>query len=298
MTRIFLALAIASMAFAADADRDGLDDAVEQSLLEQFLPRFHLSKGECGASAAEFIAGADVPTVKARNGTIYGQAFPVAHAGGRQWVELHFHHLWARDCGRGGHELDTERVSALLRQTGGSWSAEYWYAAAHEGTVCDVSMARKAGSTIDAAPRAEVWVSAGKHASFLSKDACNHGGCGSDRCNDTREMTVNRVVNLGEPGAPMVGMEWAASGAWSLKEKMISDFDEALVFRLDNADGLIRATESVRGTQTTLAVGYKPVGALDMAARQTDAALDGSATGTSNFLKRAARGVGGFLGRN
>lgn len=293
MTRILLLLTVAGLACAADVDRDGLDDAIEQTLLEQLLPRFHLSKGECDASAAEFAAGAGEPRAQARNGTIYGQVFPAAHAAGGRWVELHFHHLWARDCGRGGHPLDAEHVSALAREVNGKWRAEYWYAAAHEGTVCDVSMGRKAG----AEARADVWISAGKHASFLSPEGCNQGGCGSDRCQDTRTMTVNRVVNLGERDAPMPGMEWAASEAWPLKEKMDSDFDGALVARLDGSDGLIRASEGVRGTQTTLAVGYKPVGAVKSAAGKTDAALDESAAATGNFLKRAARGVGRFLNR-
>ena len=292
MTRIFLLLAVAGLACAADADRDGLDDTLEQGLLEQFLPRFYLSGNECDVSAAEFAPGAASPVPQSRNGTVYGQAFPVARPGGN-WIELHFHHLWARDCGRGGHELDAEHVSTLLRKTSGHWRPEYWYAAAHEGTVCDVSMARKAG--VEA--RAEVWISAGKHASFLNKEACNQGGCGSDRCDGTRKMSVTRVVNLGEPGALMPGMEWAGSSAWPLKEKMDSDFDEALVARLEASGELIRVAEGVRGTQTTLAVGYKPVGAVKSAAHKTDTALDESAAGTGSFLKRAARGVGRFLGR-
>jgi hypothetical protein len=271
---------MAGAAMAADVDRDGLDDGLEQTLLEEFLPRFYVSAGECDGSAAEFTEGAAGPEARARNGTIHGQAFPARPGREERWVELHYYHLWSRDCGRGGHDLDAEHVSALVRESKGRWRAEYWYAGAHEGTVCEVSAARRAG--VEA--RAEVWVSAGKHASFLSQEACNRSGCGGDRCEDPRKMAVERVVNLGERGAPMTGMQWVSMGAWPLQEKMGSDFDEGLLTRLDGADGTIRAAESVRGVQTTLAVGNKPVSALDE-----------SATGTGRFLRRAARGVGRFL---
>ena len=76
--------------------------------------------------------------VQEENGTIYGQAFP--RAGNPNQVELHYYHLWRVDCGEMGHNLDTEHVSALLgRGQTSKWKALYWYAAAHEETVCDAS---------------------------------------------------------------------------------------------------------------------------------------------------------------
>ncbi|MCC7234250.1 MAG: hypothetical protein IT163_03045 [Bryobacterales bacterium] len=277
---------------AADLDRDGLDDAEEQALLEQFLPRFHLDRKECDVSPAEFLPGA-TPRPGERNGTIYGQAFPVERQREGQWVELHYHHLWARDCGRGGHDLDAEHVSALVSRTGGVWRAEYWYAAAHESTVCDVSMVRKAG--VEA--RAEVWISSGKHASFLSKESCNRGGCGGDKCQETKVLHVKRLVNVGQKDAPMPGFEWVLSTQWPLAEKLDSDFHEYLLTSADANEGLVRASESVKGSQTTLAVGKKPVDAVDTAVRKTDGALEAGASETAGFLRKAARGVGRFLGK-
>lgn len=292
MKILLLALALAAPPPAADLDRDSLDDATEQTLLEEFLPRFYLSKGECDLAPAEFDSRSAEPRLLARNGVIYGQAFPVASADGSRRVELHYHHLWSRDCGRGGHPLDAEHVSALVSESSGRWRADYWLAAAHEGTVCDRGMARPAG--VEA--RAEVWISARKHASFLSAAECNRGGCGGDSCLDPRKLTVPRVVNLGQPGALMPGMRWAASPQWQLLTKMGPDFSPPLLARLDAADGLVPTAASVRGVHTTLAVGNKPVTALDTAAAKTGSALDASASGTGNFLKRAARGVGRFLG--
>jgi len=289
---VLLALALTAFLLAADLDRDSLDDATEQALLDQFLPRFYLSKGECDLAPAEFDPRSAAPRVLARNGVIYGQAFPYPSPGGTRRVELHYHHLWARDCGRGGHPLDAEHVSALVSETAGQWRADYWLAAAHEGTVCDRGMARPSG--VEA--RAEVWISARKHASFLSAAECNRGGCGGDSCLDPRTLTVPRVINLGQPGALMPGMQWAASAQWPLLTKMGSDFSPSLLARLDATEGLTPTAASLPGVHTTLAVGNKPVTALDTAAAKTGSALDASAAGTGNFLKRAARGVGRFLG--
>lgn len=290
--RPFCLLALPLLLNAADLDRDGMDDVEEQTLLEQFLPRFHLDRGECDMLPAEFGPG-PAPRPGERNGTLYGQAFPVTRPDGGKWVELHYHHLWTRDCGRGGHELDAEHVSALILWTGSRWRAEYWYAAAHENTICDVSMIRKAGVE----PRAEVWISSGKHASFLSKESCNKGGCGGDQCGETRTLRVKQIMNVGQRDVPMPGYEWALSNQWPLAEKLDSDFDERLLALADKSDSPVRVAGSMRGTQTTLAVGKKPVDAVDTAVKKTDGALEAGASGTTGFLRKAARGVGRFLGR-
>ncbi|MBK7926500.1 MAG: hypothetical protein IPJ98_03140 [Bryobacterales bacterium] len=82
MKFVLFALTLAAILPAADLDRDSLDDATEQALLEEFLPRFYLSKGECDLAPAEFDPRSAEPRLLARNGVIYGQAFPVSFAGG------------------------------------------------------------------------------------------------------------------------------------------------------------------------------------------------------------------------
>ena len=122
-------------------------------------------------------------------------------------VEIHYYHLWKKDCGRMGHALDTEHVSVLIRASGthsisSKWMATYWYAAAHEDTVCDASQISRA-STLHAEDHgATVWISAGKHASFLNEELCRRG-CGGDICEKMAPLSVSRIVNLGEIGMPM-----------------------------------------------------------------------------------------------
>ena len=57
---VFVLLAPAA-ASAQDRDRDGLDDAFEQALLERFVPAFYVSAGECDGLPASFAPGTTDP---------------------------------------------------------------------------------------------------------------------------------------------------------------------------------------------------------------------------------------------
>src|SRR5262245_16687423 len=189
----------------ADTDRDGLSDQFEQALLQRFAPRFHISAGDCDLAPAEFLPGSAEPRLKSRNGTVYGQVFPLPRQEGvGSFVEIHFYHLWAQDCGMNDHALDAESVYALVRADADesrpeAWRAEFWLAAAHENTFCDVSNGARAAAlaAIDRGP--DVWVSRDKHASFLAKTVCS-GGCGRDTCDGAQAMRVSNLINLGELG--------------------------------------------------------------------------------------------------
>ena len=101
-----------------DLDRDGLEDPFEQEILVRFLPEFRVSKTECAGLPAEFLPDTLEPQPVALNGTIYGQVFPVSPNGiSGSSLEVHYYHLWSRDCGRFGHDLDTEHVSCWCSPT-------------------------------------------------------------------------------------------------------------------------------------------------------------------------------------
>jgi hypothetical protein len=306
-----------------DSDHDGLSDAREQALLERFVPRFQVSRTDCGVKPALFEEGVAKPTVVERDGTIYGQVTPRERAkGGDAVVEVHFYDLWSVDCGRMGHPLDAEHVSVLLRaKTMDSpvedWSAVYWFAAAHEGTVCDASQMAAAKALDAEGQGATVWLSAGKHGAFLSEAICSQG-CGGDRCVAMTPLAVARVINLGEPGAAMHGAVWARSAAWPLAAKMQSDFSGPAIARLERGEGvpveINGAHGSVKGTiyvansvangvGTSAAntgdalntAGVKTGGALDDADANTEGALGKSAKATGGALKKSAKAVGRFL---
>jgi hypothetical protein len=293
----------AQRADAIDSDHDGLSDAQEQALLQQFLPHFMISRHDCSSQPAEFVPSLVNPVVARENGTIYGQAFP--RAGDGQRVELHYYDLWRTDCGQRGHDLDAEHVSALLsRDDGGAWKAEYWYAAAHEDTLCDASQIARA-KTLDAETHGpQLWISSGKHAAFLEKSICARG-CGADKCGDGEPLANREVINLGEPSAAMNGVTWTGSGGWPLPEKMRrSDFGEARVARLErtSADDIAWANPGKRPAQAAILGGDAAIaglgtgmratdGALSSADAHTDAALNIAQGKTGNALARAYRGV-------
>jgi hypothetical protein len=327
----FWLLALASMSIgvfalaqgpvAVDSDHDGVSDAREQALLERFMPRFQVSSTDCALKPALFEEGVVKPTTIERDGTIYGQVTPRKSADGAI-VEIHFYDLWSVDCGRMGHPLDAEHVSVLVRaKTMDSpveeWKAVYWFAAAHEATVCDASEVAAAKALNAETVGATVWLSAGKHGAFLNEAMCSQG-CGGDRCVTMAPLVVARVINLGEPGAPMHGAVWVTSSAWPLAVKMQSDFSASAIARLERGGGvpveMNGAHGSVKGTiyvantvvdgvgtsgaNTGDALnksGVKTGNALDNADEKTEGALTKSVKATGGALKRSTNAVGRFL---
>ena len=281
---------------ALDSDHDGLPDAVEQSLLEQFKPHFMISSNDCSKKPAEFTPLLKKPLVASDNGVIYGQAFP-SHEGADE-VELHFYDLWRRDCGEAGHELDAEHVSVLVdRDKSGSWKARYWYAAAHEDTVCDASQVARAKALEAESHGPRIWVSAGKHAAFLSEAMCGHG-CGADACGEAEALESSRVVNLGELSTAMNGATWTESPRWPLRQKMSrSDFSAAVTARVDAlpADEITWANPGKRPAQAVILGGGAALGGAATGLRATDSALTTADTNTSGALDTASKKTGNAL---
>lgn len=314
MTRFWAALLLMAAAAGSmgartrDDDRDGVADKLEQSLLDRFAPEFVLSDAECDGLPAELARGSRDPLVASRNGTVYGQAFALP-PGDRPgaFLELHYFHLWGRDCGRAGHALDVEHVSVLLEAPRADapareWHARYWYAAGHEGTVCDRSTGARA-EVIRAADRgARIWVAAGKHASYLDPAWCSWG-CGADRCAavTAKGWRPRKIVNLGERGAPLNGAAWIDSPRWALRAKLSSDFRPELISAMDKSPRPFLLWPELRPAQGFLMAGSEVGAALLESGRRTGAALGlaNSATGEAvgAALKRSARGVARFLNR-
>lgn len=287
-------------ASAQDSDRDGLADSLEAALLARFSPVFMVSITDCSVMPARFAPQISKPTVMEDDGTIYGQAFPRKDHPGE--VELHYYHLWRRDCGELGHPLDAEHVSALIRVGGDASSAKalYWYAAAHEDTVCDASHLARAASVAAEDRGATVWISSAKHGSFLSNELCTHG-CGGDRCEQMEQLKVREIVNVGEISAPMNGSDWLLSPEWPLKDKLgrsdFSDARRARVDRLRQSDA-VWANPSKRPAQAAILGVNAGLGGAATGAEATDAALGTADDNTGAALGTAAGKTGNALSRS
>ena len=301
-----------------DSDRDGLSDALEDDLLQQFRPVLMIGSDDCSGMPAMFAPGTATPTAVADDGTVYGQAHPrPATAGTPPQIELHYYHLWRRDCGRMGHPLDAEHVAVLLEAASAfgaeqpaAWHATYWYAAAHEDTVCDASQISRA-STLDASSHgATVWISSGKHASFLNEELCQHG-CGGDQCLRSVPLLAPAVINLGEWGRPLNGAAWMASAQWPLRDKLTrSDFPADRIHRLERLPPthIAWANPAKRPVQAAIFGGSNTIdgtrkggeatgSALATTGRSTDTALIVTASKTSGALGTATRKTGHALSR-
>ena len=310
-----------------DSDQDGLSDALEQSLLEQFSPTFMIAEHDCSGIPGRFLPGSIKPVVVAEDGTIYGQVFPAkTSTAERPVIEIHYYHLWARDCGEHSHALDTEHVSTLVRTVDAHaatlrWKADYWYAAAHENTVCDVSQITRASSIHAEQGGATVWVSPGKHASYLNPTLCQGAtGCGADQCSKMVALHTEAIINLGEREHPMHGSVFLRSNAWPLAGKMeTTDFPENPVARLDAlpsndiawvnpgrhpAQGVIAVSSTTAqslnhsSTNTTNAIalaGQSTGSGLSAAGGSTDNALAKTYHHTTHALGTSAHHVGSAL---
>jgi hypothetical protein len=308
-----------------DSDQDGLSDALEQRLLDQFQPKFMVGEHDCSILPAEFEPGVQIPSVLADNGTIYGQVFPFKdEREGVKTVEIHFYHLWRKDCGSHGHPLDTEHVAVLASTSDAdpataSWKAVYWYAAAHEDTVCDVSQIARASTLGAVDSGATVWISPGKHASYLNEALCQRG-CGADRCVNMVPLALSAPINLGEPNHPANGALFAASNMWPLMAKMTTtNFPGIAVARLNQlpesdiawfnpgshpVQGVIAESSSTeqalavsgRDTATAISVAADSTGeAISIAGDSTGGALQKTYRSTRDALGAATRNVGDAL---
>jgi hypothetical protein len=297
-----------------DSDHDGLSDALEQALLLQFAPTFMVSRHDCSKLPAEFIPNLETPTPEVEDGTIYGQVFLAKSAtGDHPTAEIHFYHLWRSDCGPHSHPLDTEHVAVLVTASDrdlatAKWKALYWYAAAHEETVCDVSQITRASTLHAEQSGAKVFVSPGKHASYFTEKLCR-SGCGADRCIDQVALTHGAIINLGEPGHPMNGSIFIASSQWPLLGKMTNtNFPPEPVARLNQlpetsiawfnpgkhpAQGIISNSNT---TKKAIATGANSTtSSLAVAQNNTGNALQKSAKATGNALGTTVKHVGEAL---
>ena len=297
-----------------DSDHDGLSDQLEQELLVHFAPSFHVDPQDCAGRPTFFVPDSMKPVATSEDITIYGAATPWSpHDAKAPLVELRYFHLWRSDCGRMPHALDAEHVSVLIDGASAAegakgWRAIYWYAAAHEDTVCDASQMARASTLGAENGGAQVWISRGKHASFLNQELCNRG-CGGDVCRPTHGLAVSRIINLGEAARPMNGAVWTASAEWRLAAKLArSDFAPEVLARLEQLpqSDIAWVYPSKRPAQATIAAGGSTADAMAMSNRKTDTALSlaGDATGNAlnvsygkvaRSLRNSAKNVERFL---
>ena len=278
---------------AADLDRDSLSDKLEQQLPERFVPKFLVSVNDCAVLPAEFAPQESTPRALNRHATLYG--FVTPHPNGD--IEMHYYHLWSRDCGtRFSHPLDVEHVSVLLRAAGKRWYAVAWMAAGHQGTICDTAHGARA-HVLDAAQEGPtVWISHGKHASFLSQSLCSRG-CGGDRCEAMVTWRPREIINLGSREYPLHGAVWLESREWSLAPKPHPEFTPAIQTVIAQSNRIANLYPVLVPVKATVFAGDTTLDALGTGANHAGSGVATGANSVTGSLRKAKRAVTNFLQR-
>jgi hypothetical protein len=214
-------------------------------------------------------------------------------------MEIQYYHLWERDCGVvTPHPLDVERVVALLVPSEEGWQALYWFAAAHEGTVCDTSNAATAATLGAHSSGPLVWISAGKHASYLHPKLCGQRGCGGDTCREMEDLPPGSLINLGEAQSPLHGAVWTKSKEWPFESKLGRVFQSDLIAQIEDSDDLVlaRVNGRLRPTQFSISVAGEAIDALDTASRYGGAGVNAAEKHSGNALAKSWRAIVSALG--
>ena len=173
-----------------DADRDGLDDALEGALARAYLPFLaQHPEDECPRSGLVF------------------RARP--HPEDARLVAVTYSFVYELDCGLNGHAGDNEgfgiAIDPSVPPPAGLVSMT---AVGHQGTACERTTTCGVCDGLPACEvegRAVLFASRNKHAGSVSRT----WGCGVGSCLDECALPVlpadPPMVNAGEPGAPLLG---------------------------------------------------------------------------------------------
>lgn len=178
-----------------DADHDGLDDAFEQRLAEDYLPYLSLDPND-GCALDGLVA-------RVRK-----------HPADPTKIVIVYSHLFQRDCGLNGHVGDNEAFGIALDPAipapGGILAIR---TASHQNTVCEritecTTCAGDPRTACDLAPDgSHMWpvlfASKGKHGQYATQGKCSPTASCFDQCSMNPTRTRPPIVNAGEPTAPL-----------------------------------------------------------------------------------------------
>ncbi len=183
-----------------DVDGDGLEDADEQQMAEAYLPFISLDPSDgCPRSAlvARIRKHPEDPTK----------------------ISIIYSHLFERDCGVNGHIGDNEAFGIAIDPTKPAPQGLLaMRTASHQSTLCErVTECSTCGDSRKpcdlAADGGAMWPvlypSKGKHGQYARKQDCSLS-C-FDQCTLAPTRTRPQILNVGEPGKPLV-TDLTASG--------------------------------------------------------------------------------------
>lgn len=221
-----------------DIDLDGLDDRLEQKLLDNFMPVIiQFSDESCPGPALD--GTGDSNLVVCHIFPLPGQytmsavspdslkVHPVAMVGdtglqtGMIWYDpqliVECGILYGKDCGLAGHTADVEGFYFSLKYTGPDSIAGWMYdtilshwmgvtiqSVSHANTLCEQTETYPYKSALFPNGLDTVYVSPDKHGNYLTVQKCGSSFICNPGCTGTPSRKNVKIVNVGEANATMV----------------------------------------------------------------------------------------------
>ena len=220
-----------------DNDQDGMDDRLEQMLLNKFMPVvIQFSNENCPGPALN--GGGDsnliachiypIPQQYTRSSSYDSiLTHPVPVVGPRQlragliWynpiVKINTAVLYGQDCGLLGHTADVEGFNFSVKYTGPDSVAGWMYdtlmnrwvggeiqSISHAGTACQQIETYPYKSYLFPNGKDTVYASPDKHGNYLTIGGCGSSFICNPGCGSTQITKHVKNINLGEPNAPLV----------------------------------------------------------------------------------------------
>lgn len=220
-----------------DNDADGMDDMLEQKLLNRFMPTIVQFSGEsCPGPALDGTGDSNlvvcriypIPQQYARTNSLDSVLInPVALVPakglvpGLVWYQplimVNCALLYGKDCGLLGHTSDVEGFSFSLKYTGADSIAGWMYdttmanwmggtiqTVSHAGTACEQIETKPYKSALFPTGVDTVLASPDKHGNYLTTGGCGASFICNPGCGGTPSKKNVRPVNIGEPTASLV----------------------------------------------------------------------------------------------
>ena len=220
-----------------DNDGDGMDDRLEQKLLDKFMPIIiQFSDENCPGPALNGTGDSNlvachiypIPQQYTRSSSYDSiLVHPVPVVGARQlragliWynpiVKINTAVLYGQDCGLSGHTADVEGFNFSVKYTGPDSAAGWMYdtlmnrwvggtiqSISHAATICQQVETYPYKSYLFPAGKDTIYASPNKHGNYLTISQCGASFICNPGCGNAQSVKAVRNINLGEPTAPLV----------------------------------------------------------------------------------------------
>lgn len=216
-----------------DNDQDGMDDALEQKLIEHFTPVFiQFDNESCpGPSTAgtgdsnlvvchvyplpqQYTTSNNLDSVKNKpTAVVPSKGLTTGLVWYKPLIKVNAALLYGKDCGLLGHTSDVEGFNYSLRYTGPDSLAGWMYDTVMQnwagGVIQTISHAGTPCQHIETEPysvygRDTVYASPDKHGNYLTTGGCGSSFICNPGCGGVQSVKTVKPVNIGEPGASLV----------------------------------------------------------------------------------------------